>query len=598
MNKTTDNPHREGAHQKVKGLAQWLEAAFKAITDAVLIYNLDGEVLHINPAALSLFECDSAQDVIGHKCFQLFDRYHIFDENRKQLIAQQLWLNHVMSGSDGHSSDQTQDIIMRMPSGNERQLNIAASPVHDQYGKMVGGVCVFRDVTEQRQQSRQALQTLASLLVVAEEIVRIPDRASHMDEKNGNLFPSKKSTAQHLTQFLHQVLECRLVGISLLTPSQHLQLTGVSGLPEDLVMAAKKEVNQSTLADYFDEADIQKLYANQTLVRNLRQDPFKKRSTFGMSNVLIAPMLMETQLIGVCFIDRDEKRSYTQEEIAVVKAIAKLNALAIERVRLSGKWAQAHSNEMALQEINHRFDTFLGIASHELRTPLTGIYGNVQLVLRRIEKLKKQDVETIAVSMLSENERIQQPLQEILSRSLTLDRMIGDLLDASRIRADKFVITLHPSDLKEIVHTTVEDLQKVTLDRQINLHLPDTQSIPINADVDRISQVIHNYITNALKYSPLECQVNVYLKTSQGQAHVEVHDEGPGLSPEAQEHVWERFYRAKGIEVQYGSGAGLGLGLYICRMIIERHRGRIGLISKQGKGSTFWFSLPIAAHPT
>ncbi|GLV54815.1 hypothetical protein KDH_17110 [Dictyobacter sp. S3.2.2.5] len=584
-----------GEPSEVKGLAQWLEAVFKAITDAVFVYDLDGAILHINPAALSLFECDSAQSVIGHKCFQLFDHHHIFDENRNQLVAQQLWLDHAMSNSDSYNSDQTRDIIIQMPSGSEKQLNIAASQVLDQHGKMVGGVCVFRDVTEQRQQSRQALQTLASLLVVAEEIVRIPEQGSSTHKTNADLFPGSNSTAQYLAEILHQVLECRLVGISSVAPSQRLQLLGISGLPLEQAKAAQKEVSKSMLADYFDDADIHNLYANRAIVHNVRQQPFKGRSTFGMSNLLTAPMVMGTQLIGICFIDRDEKRPYTQEEIAVIKAIAKLNALAIERVRISDEWAQAHSNEIALQELNHRFDTFLGIASHELRTPLTGIYGNVQLVLRRIEKLKKQGVETIEVSMLSENERIQQPLQDALNRSLTLDRMIGDLLDASRIRADKFIITTQPCDLKEIVCTTVEDLQKVTPDRRINLCLPATKSIPIHADVDRISMVIHNYVTNALKYSPLECQVDVYLKTGRGQARVEVHDEGPGLSPEAQEHVWERFYRAKGIEVQYGSGTGLGLGLYICRTIVERHHGKIGLISKQGKGSTFWFSLPITA---
>jgi signal transduction histidine kinase len=80
------------------------------------------------------------------------------------------------------------------------------------------------------------------------------------------------------------------------------------------------------------------------------------------------------------------------------------------------------------------------------------------------------------------------------------------------------------------------------------------------------------------------------------QARVWVRDEGPGLPPDEQEHIWERFYRAQGIEVQSGIGVGLGLGLHICRSIIEQHHGQVGVQSAPRQGSTFWFSLPLAAQ--
>jgi signal transduction histidine kinase len=80
------------------------------------------------------------------------------------------------------------------------------------------------------------------------------------------------------------------------------------------------------------------------------------------------------------------------------------------------------------------------------------------------------------------------------------------------------------------------------------------------------------------------------------QARVWVRDEGPGLPPDEQEHIWERFHRAQGIEVQSGIGVGLGLGLHICRSIIEQHHGQVGVQSAPGQGSTFWFSLPLGAQ--
>jgi len=113
-------------------------------------------------------------------------------------------------------------------------------------------------------------------------------------------------------------------------------------------------------------------------------------------------------------------------------------------------------------------------------------------------------------------------------------------------------------------------------------------------DADRLGQVVTNYLTNALKYSPTYRPVAVGLDIEEKWAQVWVRDEGPGLPPEEQEAIWERFHRVKGIEVQSGSGIGLGLGLYICRTIIERHQGQIGVESAPGQGSTFWFTVPLA----
>ncbi len=106
-----------------------------------------------------------------------------------------------------------------------------------------------------------------------------------------------------------------------------------------------------------------------------------------------------------------------------------------------------------------------------------------------------------------------------------------------------------------------------------------------------------NYLTNALKYSAPDRPVEVRLKVEGQTARVTVSDQGPGLSPAEQEHIWERFYRVRGIETQNELGAsneGLGIGLYICRTVIERHHGQVGVQSSLGKGSSFWFTLPLA----
>ena len=113
------------------------------------------------------------------------------------------------------------------------------------------------------------------------------------------------------------------------------------------------------------------------------------------------------------------------------------------------------------------------------------------------------------------------------------------------------------------------------------------------ADADRIEQVINNYLSNAFKYSPPDRKVVVSLQIEGMMVRVSVHDQGPGLTPEQQKRVWERFYQVEAPRYA-DTFEGLGLGLYIVRTIVAQHQGQVGVESVPGQGSTFWFMLPLA----
>jgi signal transduction histidine kinase len=269
--------------------------------------------------------------------------------------------------------------------------------------------------------------------------------------------------------------------------------------------------------------------------------------------------------------------------------------LLLEKRVWQQEFLHAQAKEMAQVEINRHFDEFLSIASHELRTPLTTIGGNVQLALRRLAVLQEHDAPA-ASPLAKKLERIQSPLISAYHRVNVQNRMISDLLDVSRIKTNQFALAITCCDLVSIVRRTIEDQSAVMPERAIVLEVSAPGAVTVMADADRIAQVIDNYLSNALKFSPLNTPILVSLDVKLREARVCVHDEGPGLASEDQQQIWERFHRNKHIHVQDtvdGSG-NLGLGLYICRTIIEHHSGRYGVESELGKGSTFWFTLPLA----
>jgi signal transduction histidine kinase len=262
----------------------------------------------------------------------------------------------------------------------------------------------------------------------------------------------------------------------------------------------------------------------------------------------------------------------------------------LERERLQREREEARSNELALREANRRMDEFLGIAGHEMRTPLTTIIGNVQLVQRRLGRLRERDDLLPAVAReLGEALHLLDRSNAGLSRLCVL---VNDLLDVSRIQAGHLQIRPRPCDLVEVVGAVVDEQRGLAASRTIRLELPDVP-VPVQADAARIGQVVANYLTNALKYSSEDQAVTVGLDLTATMARVWVRDEGPGVAPPERERIWERFYRAERVEHRHGASVGLGLGLYISKTIIVQHAGEVGVESGPDPGATFWFTLPL-----
>ena len=403
--------------------------------------------------------------------------------------------------------------------------------------------------------------------------------------------------ARRLAVLTCSVLGCRRVGMFTAEPETNVLhpvvVVGLSPDQERHWWASQQQYGRLDDSPYPEL--VSRLRSNEILTLDKMLPPFLDQlSPYDMRGMLVAPMFVGDQLVGILSLDYGGiEHEYTAEEMALAEAIAKLAALVIERERLLYERAKAQANELALREANRRMDEFLGVVGHELRTPLTAINGNIQLAERQLKKSINDDG-TYADDLASKLELVQNLLGRAGRQVKLQNRLVGDLLDVSSIQANKIAQKLEPCDLASIVREAVQNQSQMTPTRIIRLQIPAEATVPVVADLDRIGQVITNYLSNALKYSPADQPVEVSLAVEGKMARVSVRDEGPGLSAEEQQSIWERFYQVERIKVQSGSAGGLGLGLHICRTIIEQHQGQVGVQSTPGEGSTFWFTLPLA----
>jgi PAS domain S-box-containing protein len=273
-----------------------------------------------------------------------------------------------------------------------------------------------------------------------------------------------------------------------------------------------------------------------------------------------------------------------------------------EYKRLERERAAARASELAAQEVAQQLDAFFTAAAHDIRTPITVFSCQVQLALRRARRLKKALMSTSRTASVATSSPTQtadavvDSLRAAGAGVERLHRLVAQLFDVAQARRGTLTVELVPCDLSALVHRNVTAYQAAVPERRIVLEVP-TEVVLVEADANRLDQVLSNYLTNALKYSPADQPVTVRLEVEKHLAVVSVVDHGPGLPQEEQSRIWELFHRAPGIEVQSGKGevsGSLGLGLHICKQLIELHPGgSVGVESVVGEGSIFWFQLPL-----
>lgn len=234
--------------------------------------------------------------------------------------------------------------------------------------------------------------------------------------------------------------------------------------------------------------------------------------------------------------------------------------------------------EQATRQLMQKKDEFMSIASHELKTPVTSMKAALQIIERLSGKNK-------------ENTLLHSFVEKANNQVNKLSSLIDDLLDVTKIQAGKMELKRSTFSVRELISEYVDQFAFSSNNHKIILE--NIPAISIYADKERIGQVLTNFLSNSIKYSPGADKIIVEAKVVGDCLKVSVTDFGIGIHEDNQKHIFGRFFRVEGSAHQF---SGLGLGLFISAQIIEKHEGKIGFISTEKLGSTFWFTVPVKKH--
>lgn len=290
--------------------------------------------------------------------------------------------------------------------------------------------------------------------------------------------------------------------------------------------------------------------------------------------LLAIPILREGQLIGGLVVLGKDPGAFPSDVVALLETFATQSAMAIQNARLFRE-LQEKGQQLAIASAHK--SQFLANMSHELRTPLNAVLGYTELILDGIYG--------------DTSERIHEILGRIQLSGHHLLSLINDVLDISKMEAGRLRLSLADYAIGDVVQTVFDAMEALAAEKHLSLVVEVPPELPPGrGDERRLTQVLLNLVGNAIKFTAAG-EVRVRVTSSEDSFIVSVADTGPGIAEEDQQKIFEEFHQADTSSTKQTGGTGLGLS--IAKRIIEMHGGRIWVDSDLGKGSTFWFTLPI-----
>ena len=516
-----------------------LSAIVESSDDAIISKDLEGTIMSWNNGAQKIFGY-SEKEAVGNSITMLIPKDKLREEN---LIISRI--------SQGEKIDHFETVRMHK-SGREIQVSITVSPVKNHKGVIVGASKVARDITLQAE-SKKALEKYSRNLEVLNSVGK-------SITENLNFKEILQRVIKITTELTHSQ-----IGVFFYegeNPDENNSYFAVSGAKRTDFEKLEILRFQDLVPESFHKTQV--FIIKDTEERLPEKHPMyeKLKLQLGYKSYMAVPLLSKTgSVIGGFFFGHAEKDHFSSEDRLLVRNIASQTATTLQNSYLFEQ----------VKNLSAKKDEFIAVASHELKTPLTSVKGYLQLL----------------GEMNNNDEKTSLFIEKSLSQVDKLNSLIEDLLNMSRLETGKLEFNIDKYDINEILKEVINTFNYSSQNHIIEHNLSD-HAVMVTGDGQRIEQVVINLISNAIKYSPHANRVQVKLENFEDRVKVSVRDYGIGISNEHQENLFERFYR---VENSKGIG-GLGIGLYLSKQIIDRHKGKIGVSSEYGEGSEFYFILP------
>jgi PAS domain S-box-containing protein len=540
------------------------EAMIGGMSDGVLLVDGDGNTVFINPAGQRLL----GKSDVGVPITRHAEVYRLRDEHGRLLDAQEL--PAAQSLSTGKTVQDVTIIIAR--DADKVAVSMSATPLHEDAESTSGVVVTFRDITERRALEEQ-------MQVQAERAQILADAGAFFAS---NIDPTW--VTQAIAERVAEVLGDWSAVILRSPDTKELSVAAIYhrdmaslGLAWSYIYRQPLVVGEGIIGQVV-STGYPSLTTNVRGLSDVTNPGTYHPSPVKLASLLILPLRTRREVIGALVIAaNDPEHAMTDDKLPLAEVLAERAALAIENARLYTEQVEARRK---VEDLSRLKDEFLSIASHELRTPVTSIKGYTQLAKMLI---RENDLATS-----------EEYLDIALDQIDRMSRLILELLDVSRIETGRLEIRREPIGWANFVRDVVHRHHTAVSDRRFHVSVPNDSKFVVG-DRDRLEQVLGNLLENAVKYSPDGSDVTVTVE-DRGDAYVTaVCDRGIGIPADELAQVFERFHRGRQVSsTNYG---GLGLGLYITKQIIERHGGSIWVESKEGQGTTFYFSLPASEAP-
>jgi PAS domain S-box-containing protein len=520
-----------------------LAAIIESSEDAIISKTLDGNITSWNESAEKLFEHTQSEAVGKHISI-------IIPDDRLQeetLIIEKVRNNERVDHFE---------TIRKTKSGKELHLSLTVSPIKNEQGKVIGASKIARDISKQKQ-FEDRLQNYAERL----EILNTVGQTISADLDMQNILQKVTDATTQLTgaafgAFFHNKVN---------ELGESYMLYTLSGAPREAFEKFGMPRNTAVFAPTFNGDGIVRVDDITKDERYGKNSPHSgmPKGHLPVVSYLAVPVTSKTgDVIGGLFFGHSEPGRFVKDHEQLVAGVAAQAAVALDNAKLYGE----------IKALNAKKDEFIGLASHELKTPVTSISGYLQIIERG----------------LPADDRNKAFINKALQQVNKLTTLISDLLDVSKIQTGKLPLLYSSFDLSELLTDVSEMMQQSHITHRIELHYGN-EPINLNADHQRIEQVIINLITNAIKYAPGTDRIIITAGVVNKKIRVSVQDFGIGIDKDQQQRIFSRFYRVENLAAHM---SGLGIGLYICHEIVSRHKGKMWVESEIGKGSTFFFEVP------